>query len=361
MRVRKILIVENFSHLWQVQGVIDLFSPDYECDVFISKRLNKTYKLNKKIILSRFDITLLFEAFLLAKNYDYIYLNSSPEYPDYPKNFKSLIIYIQQMISLFLFSIFYRDKLIIYLRGVYRILPELQKKNKFFYWLRKKVFLFFKRFAFENDNLADKFNKLIANKSKKEYLITTIYTRFNYSNKIEKKTSGDNDKLCIGILGSIDPIRKDYEILENFVNKNKDEIKLIFLGRFLDNLSEKVIDKFKECELIYKDFLDSTDFKKLGNECDVLLSLNKEEKYYGDYKGTGSFGDAIQLQKKLIAPLFSDKIKEFKDFTLYYNQIEDLEKLLEKFKKEKRTEIINFEKFKIENCRNRVIFDLKLN
>ena len=83
-----------------------------------------------------------------------------------------------------------------------------------------------------------------------------------------------------------------------------------------------------------------------------MLSLNKEEKYYGDYKGTGSFGDAIQLQK-LIAPLFSDKIKEFKDFTLYYNQIEDLEKLLEKFKNEKRTEIINFEKFKIENYRNR--------
>ena len=47
MRVRKILIVENFSHLWQVQGNW-LFSPDYECDVFISKRLNKTYKLNKK-------------------------------------------------------------------------------------------------------------------------------------------------------------------------------------------------------------------------------------------------------------------------------------------------------------------------
>lgn len=360
MRTKKILIVENFSHLWQVEGVIDLFTPDYECEVLISKSLNKTYKLNKKIILSKFDITTLFEAFLLAKNYDYVYLNSSPEYPDYPKNFKSLIIYVQQMFSLFLFSIFYRDKLIIYLRGIYRILPELQKKNKFFYWLRKKIFLFFKRFAFENDNLANKFNEVIASKTKKKYLTTTIYTRFNYSNK-KKIIDGNENKLCIGILGSIDPMRKNYEILENFVNKNKNEIKLVFLGRLLSNFSEKVIEKFKDCELVYKSYLDGNDFKKLGNDCNLLLSLNKEESHYGDYKGTGSFGDAIHLEKILIAPYFSDKIKEFQDFTIYYNQIEDLENLLEKFNKEKKFENLNFEKFKIDNCRKKVFFDLKLN
>lgn len=360
MGKRKILIVENFSHLWQVQGVIDLFSSNYECEVLIPKSLKNTYELDSKIIYSTFNISTLFEAFLLAKKYDYIYLNSSPEYPDYPNNFKSFIVYIMQMFSLCLFSIFYREKLIIYLRGIYRILPELQKNYKFYYWLRKKIFLFFKRFAFENDNLANKFNELITVKKKKNLLTTTIYTRFNYSNKIEKKKDKKNDKLCIGILGSIDPIRKDYQILENFVNKNKSKIKIIFLGRFLNNLSEKVIDKFKDCEIIYKDFLSGNDFENLGSECDLLISLNKEEKHYGDYKGTGSFGDAILLQKKLIAPNFSDKIKEFNDFTTYYYDIDDVEILLEKFNKEEKFKKINFEKFKIENCRKKVFFDLRI-
>ena len=39
----------------------------------------------------------------------------------------------------------------------------------------------------------------------------------------------------------------------------------------------------------------------------------------GNIKGSGSFGDAILLNKHLICPSSSDSQKEFKSFSSYYN------------------------------------------
>ena len=81
--------------------------------------------------------------------------------------------------------------------------------------------------------------------------------------------------------------------------------------------------------------LSEEDFLRMGKDCDILLSLNKEEKYYGNYKGTGSFGDAMYLQKSLIIPAFADPIYEFSDFCYYYKNKKDLELIFHKiFNKE---------------------------
>ena len=102
---KKILIVENYAHLWQVNSVNDIFSKYFECEVLISRNLNNTYKLGNLKIIKSSNYLILFKALFLAKNYDFIYLNSSPEYPDYPKNFKSLILFFfSNHIILFTFS-----------------------------------------------------------------------------------------------------------------------------------------------------------------------------------------------------------------------------------------------------------------
>ena len=98
----------------------------------------------------------------------------------------------------------------------------------------------------------------------------------------------------------------------------------------------------------------------MGLSCDLLLSLNKEEKFYGDYKGTGSFGDALFLQKPLMAPQFSDKIREFEDFVIYYNDKKELENLLSSLMEKKFIKKINFDKFSIDQCRNQILNDLEI-
>ena len=213
---------------------------------------------------------------------------------------------------------------------------------------------------FENRNLEKKFKEI---KIKKKILTSTLYTRFFYPNLDIENNSQNNlkdKKFTLGILGSIDPIRKDYEIIADFVRDNKDKIQIIFLGKFLPNLSEKVIKIFDGCKIIYKDFLQEEELQDMGLSCDLLLSLNKEEKFYGDYKGTGSFGDALFLQKPLIAPQFSDKIREFEDFVIYYNDKKELENLLSSLMEKKFIKKINFDKFSIDQCRNQILNDLEI-
>ena len=102
----------KYAHLWQVNSVNDIFSRYFECEVLISRNLNNTYKLGNLKIIKSSNYLILFKALFLAKNYDFIYLNSSPEYPDYPKNFKSLILFFFQILSFYLLTIFCKKKVI---------------------------------------------------------------------------------------------------------------------------------------------------------------------------------------------------------------------------------------------------------
>ena len=123
--------------------------------------------------------------------------------------------------------------MIIYFRGIFRALPKLHKNNKIYYWLRKKIFLTAKRFLFENSNLEKKFNEELIYQSKNKFFTSVLYTRFYYPNIDTNKNQNTNSKLNIGILGSIDPIRKNYKLIKEFSKNNKNRIKIIFLCRYL--------------------------------------------------------------------------------------------------------------------------------
>lgn len=357
---KKILFIESFMHFWQISDLHKLFVKDFDCDILIPKKNKHMVDVNNGIITSPLRYFIFFHAILIGKKYDYIYLVTSPEYPEYPINFKSFLEYFQQLFVFLILLIFFRKKLILYIRGIYRIVPEINKsKNKIFIVLRKKLFLMVNRFICENKNLERVFKKNFIKENKNLY-VSTLYTRFFNPQDNFKQRINDKDILSIGILGAIDPIRKDYELLNNFVLKNNLKIKLIFLGRKYKNLSEPVIEKFEKYNIIVKDYLSDKDFETLGSECDILLSLNKEDKMYGSYKGTGSYGDALKLQKRLICPVSTDPIKEFVDFSMYYSNQNELEDILNKFIENKDFFIPKFENFSINKIRDRCFKDLKL-
>jgi hypothetical protein len=272
---------------------------------------------------------------------------------------KSFLEYFQQLFVYLLLIIFFRKKIILYVRGIYRVVPEINlSKKKFYIQFRKMLFLLVNRFVCENKNLENVFKQKFI-KEKKNYFVSTLYTRFFDPNKNFKKKIS-NDFLTIGILGAIDPLRKDYNLINNFVKNNKSKIKLIFLGRRYKNLSDEVVNNFSKFNTIIKDYLTDEDFEKLGSQCDVLLSLNKEDKMYGSFKGTGSYGDALKLQKRLIAPKSSDSVREFEDFSLYYSNQEDLEDILNKLLNSRSYLEPDFSNFSIEKIRSKFLYDLKL-
>ncbi len=353
---KKILIVENLMHFWQVDDLYKLFSINFDCDVLLPKQFKHISNLKKNVITSSFRYFIYFHVLFIGRRYDYIYLCSCPEYPDYPNNFKNFLLYLQQLSIFLLLILFFKKKLIPHVRGLHRIFPDIyeSKSTKFFINLRYKIFLLLNLFTCENKNLTMIFNKKF---KKKNFKVTTIYTRYYDKNINYAKII--NSKFTVGLLGGIDHIRRDYGLIyKNYLNY-KEKVKFIFLGRYYNNFSEEAIKNFKNLDFEYKkEFLSEEDFIDMGSRCDVLLSLNKEEKYYGELKGTGSFGDAMFLQKPLIIPTFVDPINEFKDFCYYYNGSSDLELLLMKFINKEIIPKKDFNNFEIKKCSNKILSDL---
>jgi hypothetical protein len=61
--------------------------------------------------------------------------------------------------------------------------------------------------------------------------------------------------------------------------------------------------------------------------CDLLISPLRSSMEYGLYKGSGTFGDAVYLRKKVIIPSHVDPLYEFKETALYYDNIESLSQI----------------------------------
>ena len=114
-------------------------------------------------------------------------------------------------------------------------------------------------------------------------------------------------KIIVGVLGSIDERKKDYEIILRAIKDIQPEFRpmFVFLGSKMPKSSYSVIDRFKDVtEVLYpmEKIISEIDFYSYGQICDVLISPLRAEINYGSKFGTGSIADAIALQKFIIFP-----------------------------------------------------------
>ena len=90
---KKILLIESLMHFWQVSDLHKLFSKNFHCDVLVPKKNAHLIDLKDGIITSPLKYFIFLHAIFIGKKYDYIYLVTSPEYPEFPTNLKSFLIY----------------------------------------------------------------------------------------------------------------------------------------------------------------------------------------------------------------------------------------------------------------------------
>jgi glycosyltransferase involved in cell wall biosynthesis len=138
-----------------------------------------------------------------------------------------------------------------------------------------------------------------------------------------------NGIINIGLLGTISDYRKDYSLLIDALRKislnDRLRMKIWILGACddCDNQSIILIKELVEvrCKIGY---LEDAEFIHMGGACDFLISPLNKNLNYGATKGTGAFGDAINLKKKVMIPMWADIEREFSSFALYYSDAESL-------------------------------------
>lgn len=151
--------------------------------------------------------------------------------------------------------------------------------------------------------------------------------------KIPLNIVANRERLKVGVLGSIDTKKRNYEVLLKALEQiNQDQRPILFfLGSRLPNCSESVLQKFREVTKIVHGTdlrMSEIDFYELGSQCDVLIAPLKFEMNYGANFGTGSVADGIALEKLVLFPKFIQIDESLNFMFLRYENPEELRNLL---------------------------------
>jgi len=138
----------------------------------------------------------------------------------------------------------------------------------------------------------------------------------------------------IGLLGGLDSKRRDYSIVAEALRllstQMQQRITLVILGRSFGQESDEIIrllGRNATVELAPSQFLTKEEFYSRGLSCDILLSPLRTGDGYGSARGSGSYGDALALGKKLIIPKGVDPSGEYINTSVTYLTASDLKDL----------------------------------
>jgi hypothetical protein len=365
--MKSILIYECDTHEKNVNEYYKLLKNSFRCKILTTKKIAKNLHNIKKNDLIIYKGPKIFSyIFLIIKaiNFDYIYITSALEYPYNPKGLLAKIYFLLIFLFFIIFLFFFRNKTIIKIVSIYSFfyIKNFKINNNFFSKLRYLILIIGKKFLMETEELTNNLKKYF---SKSNIIKNKLFTYMYIAHVFKHKQFNHNNQINLGVLGVINSGRKNYSYLLNALKKikiKKENINIYFLGENIKGISEKIIKKFNKYKIFYpKSYLKDDAFIQWGSKCNILLSLNRNNLFYGSLKGSGSYGDAIFLQKPLVVPNFFDKKKEFKDFMLYYKNSSEFKKIIYKILNKKILLKPNFNNYYYKKHLQRISNDLKLN
>ena len=234
-------------------------------------------------------------------------------------------------------------------------LLNLTRKQKSLIWISNFILqrLYFSagQVVCESSCQEEFLRRYIPSKSKVKYFSGRLSD--NNPKDYEFKERSVNN--VVGLLGSVDIERRDYDLLFDALQEIPLKIrpKLAFLG-VLKNNSLNVIERALEINVLeyYSEkFVSESTFFQIGQKCKLLISPLTIKKMYGPANGSGSFGDAITLRKSLLIPEHVPIPSEFEGFVTHYYNKKDLIKYfsisVESFKEMSPQNFSDFESFKI--------------
>jgi len=352
-------VLENVYHLLKSKCSLTFYLNDFgrgKDDLFLLFPSASEVQL----ITNRFhDATFFIWLLFYGRKYDYINISTGPE-----------TSYFSQIFNIIFFSIccfVYREKIILTVKNTR---PYLRSTGGFFAFLRSKSIKNLKRFTFESQTQRDYFIKCADIKTR---CLGVSYDR--YSDLLDSQFYYPSERLPsdpvrIGLLGTISCDRRDYKViiaaLKQMSSEERSSITFVTLAGFRGEDSNEIIGELSEYVKIddyqKKRILSAHEFDVRGASCHLLISPLTKKYGYGKFKGSGSFGDAAYLRRKIILPSYVDDDGEFADISLYYRDIDDLLNIFKNIKELAKAELEPqcFERFKTDNVFTRLVNDLEL-
>lgn len=136
--------------------------------------------------------------------------------------------------------------------------------------------------------------------------------------------------LRLGLLGGVDPERRDYETLisalEMLNQSQKDGLAVSVLGFTRDRKAESILAKLRGVVKVatFGEYISNRTLMAEFLECDVLISPLRTDIGYGSRKGTGALGDALAANRMLLIPTGIELDELLRPATITYGSVEEL-------------------------------------
>lgn len=322
--MKTLLIVEAAGHPKVLENQYFLFKEKFNISFLVPPDKHKSYHLLMPNVLdacavkySFHSTTIFLKLIFSGYQYDYIHISTGPEGKHYSTFWSHPLFYI-----------------CCFLYGKKTLLTV---KNSRSYLNNRGIFLnllyfslpYLRLVMFETNTLKNYFTK-VYRKPIEAIPIFDRYTDLLPDHKFKSNIARDSSVIKIGLLGSLDDSRRDYDTVFsalNLLSKNdRDKIQLVILGACIGGESNEILKKFiKIVKTEFHDgYLSADEFDLKGLACDLLISPLLKSMEYGTFKGSGAFGDAIYLQKNIIIPQYVDPDNEFSEISYYYNDKDSL-------------------------------------
>jgi hypothetical protein len=362
---KSMLIVESHMHAKVLENQYFLFKDHFNISFLVNPdKLNIYHSLMPNVMkeckpaYSFHSTTLFLKLIFIAWKYDYIHISTGPEGDHYSS--------IWNLPLFWLFCFLYRKKTILTVKN---IRPYLPSTKGIFSSIRYSALTQLNRFMFETDTMKRIFMKQMNH----SFLSASVFDRYvdllpSHLRKT-KSPEAQTQRYVIGLLGSLDSGRRDYDIVISALSSlsvaQSKNLSVCILGHCQGGHRNKILVELQEVLSVdfSENFLTADEFDQKGMSSSILLAPLQRHMEYGTYKGSGAIGDAIYLGKHIILPDFADPDKEFEPISYYYSKVTELAHVFENIAtlSAKPIDPSYYSKFTTTNIRETIIKELNLN
>jgi hypothetical protein len=326
--MKSLLVVEAAGHPKVLENQYFLFKEKFNISFLVPPDKHKSYNLLMPNVMRHCSVkysfhstTIFFKLIFAGYQFDYIHISTGPEGKHYSTFWSHPFFYI----CCFL----YGKKTLLTIKNSRRYLDN----RGILHNLLHISLPYLKLVMFETKTLMEHFLEVYP-KPLKALPIYDRYTDLLPSHQNNSRITKESSVVKIGLLGSLDDNRRDYDTLLsalNLLNTNlRDKLQMVILGACPGGESNDILKKIRRIvkTKFHDGYLSADEFDHKGLDCDLLISPLLESMEYGTFKGSGAFGDAIYLQKNIIIPQYVDPDNEFSQIAYYYNDKDSLFELL---------------------------------
>lgn len=267
----------------------------------------------------------LFFVWLLfyGARYDVINISTGPDGNHYSE--------IVRIVPFYLCCLLYGRKIILTLRNTRQY---MESTPGVFAWLRRRAIQHVRRFTFETRTMRRIFAKSV---SRKDLLLGVSYDKYTDVAVPGDDGSGQplrDGKIRIGLLGTVNEERRDYSVICDALGllspEQRSWLVFVTLGQCNEGLDHPAMKKLSQLAAVdcQAGLLSELDLVVRGRACELLMATLASTKGYGTLHGSGAFGDAVHLQKRLILPRHADSEEEFAPICIYYSDAGELANVL---------------------------------